>query len=448
METGFPFVILIGPVIMAIAAVFTRRWRRVTLVIGLGSVTLLALLLALAAPGTGLFADNIAAVLGREIVMTAFVRSLLLLVYASLGVLFLVVWARPAGRTLVPTALAVLAPLTAALMASPVGLGSVFLVAAAAVIVPALHDGKFDAVASTWRYFLLVVLASAPILLTASGALAAPTATWLFPLLATLLLLGGFPFHIWVSGLSRHLSPVVAALVLGLMQIVVVAFLLGLLDSVPAARATIEFQTAVRWSAALTALVGAFQMARATERRGLVAGAVLLDMGFMPLVALSPGTDGLLIALPALIGRFLALLLIALGLGSASAAPEPTRAERLITRFRPLLLLYGCLSLLGLPLTPGFSARWAQLAAAGQGSGVWPPLLLVVALALGTVAVASLIAGGRAAHLAAEPSTTSARPGTVGFEMGMMIFLAALAGIMGMFPGLLTRLAARILGLG
>ena len=78
----------------------------------------------------------IAAVLGREIVMTAFVRSLLLLVYASLGVLFLVVWARPAGRTLVPTALAVLAPLTAALMASPVGLGSVFLVAAAAVIVP------------------------------------------------------------------------------------------------------------------------------------------------------------------------------------------------------------------------------------------------------------------------------------------------------------------------
>ena len=89
METGFPFVILIGPVIMAIAAVFTRRWRRVTLVIGLGSVTLLALLLALAAPGTGLFADNIAAILGREIVMTAFVRSLLLLVYASLGVLFL-----------------------------------------------------------------------------------------------------------------------------------------------------------------------------------------------------------------------------------------------------------------------------------------------------------------------------------------------------------------------
>lgn len=448
MEAGFPFVILIGPVIAATATLFTRRWRRLTIIIGLSAVALLALLLALAAPGAGLFADNSAAVLGREIVMTAFVRSLLLLVYAALGILFLVIWARPAGRALVPTALAVLAPLAAALMASPVGLGSVFLVAAAAVVVPALHGGKFDAVAPTWRYFLLVALASVPILLTTSGALAAPPLIWLFPLLATLLLLGGFPFHVWVSGLSRHLSPVAAALLLGVMQLVVAAFLLGLLDAVPAARAAVEFQTAVRWSAALTALVGAFQMARATGWRGLAAGAVLLDMGFMPLVALSPGTDGLLIALPALMSRFLSLLLIALALGGARAEPEPTRAEQWMTRLRPLLLVYGCLSLLGLPLTPGFAARWAQLAVAGGGNSVWPPLLLVVALAVGTAAVASLIVSGRAAHLAAEPTTESARPGIAAFETGLMIFLATLAGLMGLLPDLLTRLAARMLGLG
>ncbi|MBP6016175.1 MAG: hypothetical protein KA586_05590 [Candidatus Promineofilum sp.] len=445
METGFPFVILIGPVIAATAALFARRWRRVTLVIGLVSVALLALLLALATPGSGLFADNAAAILGREIVMSAFVRSLLLLVYGALGILFLVVWARPAGRALVPTALAVLSPLAAALMVSPVGLGSVFLVAAAAAVVPALHGGKFDAVAPTWRYFLLVALSSAPILLTASGALTAPAATWLFPLLATLLLLGGFPFHIWVSGLSRHLSPVIAALVLGVAQLVVVAFLLGLLDTVPAARATIEFQMALRWSAALTALVGAFQMARATEWRRFVAGAVVLDMGFMPLVALSPGTDGLLIALPVLIGRFLALLLIALGLGEAHLGLAPTRTGQWVTRLRPVLLVYGCLSLLGLPLTPSFAGRWAQLAVAGQGGSVWPPLLLVVALAVGTVAAVSKIVSGRAAHLAAEPVT---RPSSAGFDTGMMIFLVALAGLLGVFPDLLTRLAARVLGLG
>lgn len=444
METGFPFVILIGPVIAAIATLFTRRWRRVTIVVGLAFVGLLALLLALAAPGTGLFPDNIAAVLGREIVMTAFVRSLLLLVYAALGVWFLVVWVRPAGRVLAPTALAVLAPLAAALMASPAGLGSVFLVTAAAVVVPALHGGKFDAVVPAWRYFLLIGLASVPILLTTSGALATPAVIWLFPLLATLLLLGSFPFHIWVNGLNRYLSPVVAALVLGVVQFAVVAFLLGLLDSVPAARATVEFQTAARWSAALTALVGAFQMARATEQRGLVAGAVLLDMGFLPLVTLSPGTDGLLIALPALIGRFLSLLLIALGTGGAGVEPNPTRAGRMATRLRPALLVYGCLSLLGLPLTPGFAARWAQLSAAGQGGSVWPPLLLVIALAIGTAAVASKIVGGRAARLAVEPAGS----GIAGFETGMMIFLAVLAGLLGLFPDLLTGMVARMLGLG
>ena len=444
METGFPLVMLVGPVVMAIVALAVRSRRRVAVIIGVATVLSLAFLLSLAAPGTGLFADNTVGFLGREAVMSPFVRSLFLFMYPAMGLIFLMAWARPVGRALVPAGLAVLSPLAAALMISPAGLGAVLLVTAAAVVVPTLHGGKFDAVVPAWRYFLLATVALAPVLLVASGSMITTfPAGWSAPLLATLILLGGFPFHIWAGALGRHISPVVAALVLGLLQLVVVSFLLSLLDSVPGARAAVEFQLAIRWSAVLTTLIGAFAMARAADWRGVVAGAILLDMGLLLPAVLVPGTDGLMIAIPALIARYLALLLVGLGLTGRSLAGQSTRLGRLLRLVRPALLLYGLLSLIGLPLTPGFAGRWVQLAVVGQG-GMWPTLLLVFALAAATVAIVRM-----ARHrLAATAESATIVESFSAFEFGLMLFLVMISALIGLFPGLLIGLAARMLGLG
>ena len=444
METGFPLVMLVGPVVMAIVALAVRSRRRVAVIIGVATVLSLAFLLSLAAPGTGLFADNTVGFLGREAVMSPFVRSLFLFMYPAMGLIFLMAWARPVGRALVPAGLAVLSPLAAALMISPAGLGAVLLVTAAAVVVPTLHGGKFDAVVPAWRYFLLATVALAPVLLVASGSMITTfPAGWSAPLLATLILLGGFPFHIWAGALGRHISPVVAALVLGLLQLVVVSFLLSLLDSVPGARAAVEFRLAIRWSAVLTALIGAFAMARAADWRGVVAGAILLDMGLLLPAVLVPGTDGLMIAIPALIARYLALLLVGLGLTGRSLVGQSTRLGRLLRLVRPALLLYGLLSLIGLPLTPGFAGRWVQLAVVGQG-GMWPTLLLVFALAAATVAIVRM-----ARHrLAATAESATIVESFSAFEFGLMLFLVMISALIGLFPGLLIGLAARMLGLG
>ena len=444
METGFPLVMLVGPVVMAIVALAVRRYRRVAVIIGVATVLSLAFLLFLAAPGTGLFADNTVGFLGREAVMSPFVRSLFLFMYPAMGLIFLMAWARPVGRALVPAGLAVLSPLAAALMISPAGLGAVLLVAAAAVVVPTLHGGKFDAVVPAWRYFLLATVALAPVLLVASGSMITTfPAGWSAPLLATLILLGGFPFHVWAGALGRHISPVVAALVLGLLQLVVVSFLLSLLDSVPGARAAVEFQLAIRWSAVLTTLIGAFAMARAADWRGVVAGAILLDMGLLLPAVLVPGTDGLMIAIPARFARYLALLLVGLGLTGRSLVGQSTRLGRLLRLVRPALLLYGLLSLIGLPLTPGFAGRWAQLAVVGQG-GMWPTLLLVFALAAATVAIVRM-----ARHrLAATAESATIVESFSAFEFGLMLFLVMISALIGLFPGLLIGLAARMLGLG
>jgi len=442
METGFPLVMLVMPPVAALVALLTRRWRRATAGVGLVAVALLTLLLWLAAPGEGLFADNTLVVYGRALELTPFLRALFLFIYPALGALFVLQWFRPAGRLLIPTALAVLSPLAAALMIEPLALGAAFIVAAAAVVAPALYAGRFANTAATWRYFLMTALALAPALL-AGWFPAGQAVAWTSLLLATLLLLGGFPFHIWLSGLARRAPAAAVALVLGLAQVGVVVFVLTMLDAAPAARASVEFQTALRWSAALTALLAAFQMSRAANWRELAAGGLLLDAGFLLAAALAPGAAGLSIALAALAARYLGLLLLALGLrwpgdGRGEFQTRPYGA----TFLRLALLVYGCLSLVGAPLTPGFGGRWAQLAtlAAAPGSvAVWAAALL--ALALGWAALSVL----RAAVYPGPPPAAAGAPAGRG-ERALALLLLIVAALLGLLPNALLGYATRLVG--
>ena len=124
----------------------------------------------------------------------------------------------------------------------------------------------------------------------------------------------------------------------------------------------------------------------------------------------------------------MSLLLIALGW----RWPAGGRAARL----GPLLSAYGFLSLLGLPLTPGFAGRWAQ--AALLGGGAWA----AVGIAALAVAAWALWRAIRAGLSPAEGET--APPGRA--EVAAAVALLALAGLLGLFPGLLTAVMARLVG--
>lgn len=434
MEPGFPLVMLVGPAVAAVVTLLLRRFRRGATIAALIALALLTLLLALAAPGTGLFTDNTVAFYGRELILTPFVRGLFLLLYPALAALFAVALFRPAGRALVPAGLAALAPLAAAVMIAPPGLSAVLLLVAVAFVVPALHAGQYEPAGAAWRAFLFIAAAVAPALLAvATPPAGAAIGGWFWGLLAALLLLGGFPFYSWVAGLGRTSAPVTLALALGVAQWVVVVLALTLLDSAPAARAAAGFQLAVRWSAALTALTAVFHLSRAADARGLVAGAVLFDVAFVLLALLSPGADGLLLALPALISRALSLLLIALGLGRLPF-------DRSQPRHWPgtAALVYGLLSLIGLPLTAGFGGRWALVAAAAPG-GPWPTIVLVAAALAATVVVVRALLHWPAA----EPSPAASLA-----EISLTLLLLGLALMAGLLPTLLPAVVGRMLGLG
>ena len=438
MEPGFPVVMLVGPALAAVVTLILRPFRRGQIAAGLVALGLLMLLLVLAAPGVGLLADSTAGFYGRELILTPFARSLFLLIYPALGALFAVAWFRPAGRVFIPAGLAALSPLAAAVMITPPGLGTVLLVAAAAVVTPAVHGGRHEPAGAAWRYFLFTAAAVAPALLAASMPAAGGGATgWTYALLAALILLGGFPFYSWATGLGRAGFPATVALVLGLMPIAVVVVVMALLDSAPAARAAAGFQLAVRWSAVLTALIAVLHMSRAGNTHGLVAGAVLFDMAFVLIATLSPGADGLFLALPALISRMLSLLLIALGANWRPGDGSPP--GRWPEALAGLALPYGLLSLIGLPLTAGFGGRWGLVAAAAPG-GLWPTVALV-----GALFMASFVVMRAFIRLPAVETPVMA---AVPMETGLTLLLLGLAILVGLLPDLLPALVSRMLCLG
>lgn len=445
MDTTLPLLLLLLPLIAALAAHVVERRRRVAAAGGLIGVAALAavVIVAISQPG-----DPTATVLGRTLALTSPDRGLLLLVYALTGGLFALQWFRPVSRSFVAVALVALSPLAAALLITPPGLALALLAVALSVAAIALYGGRYAAAGAAWRAFLLAVLGLLPLLWVAwaqaagQGGVALPLAL----LLATLLLLGGFPFHSGLRGLARWSPPGALALVLGPVQIVVVALLFGLLDLAPAARAATEFQTALRGGAGLSALLAAFLMHRERSAAGLLSGALLLDAGALMLAALAPGAAGLAVALAALMGRTLSLLLIALGLS------WPVGGERWTNGVRRALLLFGALSLLGVPLTPGFAGRWAQLSLLG---GAWPWAAVVVVAALGAAGWAVWLALRDrqdatmvgAGLRPASPAVEASGPPAVGrAEWIAALLLLALSALLGLFPGLLTALAARLAG--
>ena len=435
MDTTLPLLLLLLPLIAALAARVLERRRRASAAVGLAGVVALATVIVFAISRPG---DPTATVLGRTLVLTPLARGLLLLVYALTGGLFALHWFRLVSRSFVALALVMLSPLAAALLISPAGLALALLAVALGVAAIALYGGRYAAAGAAWRSFLVAVLGLLPLLWVAwaQAAAQASTALSLLLLLATLLLLGGFPFHSGLRGLARWSPPGALALALGPAQIVVVALLFSLLDLVPAARAAPEFQTALRGSALFSALLAAFLMYRERTAAGILSGVLLLDAGGLTLAALAPGAAGLAVALVALIGRTLSLLLIALGLS------WPVGGQRRTDGLRRALLLFGALSLVGVPLTPGFAGRWAQLSLLG---GAWPGAAVVVVAALGAAAWALWRVWGDE-ESATGVVVASGSPTVGRAEWFAALLLLSLSALLGLFPGLLTALAARLAG--
>jgi NADH:ubiquinone oxidoreductase subunit 2 (subunit N) len=405
MNFSGPVLLIAGPLLAALLALLICRRQRLVAVVGAveawilwGMVTAIPLEPTAVERANRLFAGDTLAILGRPLVLTDGIRALYLFLLVGSSLLFLLSFPFPQGRHFVPGGMAALAPLAAALMIEPFAFGALLLLVAMATLAVVIQSERATTTRAALRYLLMAVLA-VPLLLTAGWMLAGEQLTLLRPasrllLLGSLLLLAGFPFHIWVGPIVAETPLLVPAFIFGLVHLVVTAFIFKLLLANPALQQDAALRDLLRQSSVATAILAGLLALTATDFRRLLGSLLLLDMA-MSLLALSFGSwEGWRTAVSLQIFRSVSLLLASTGLallnrqmGAGADEVDDLLPERGLGRNAPLaalLFMYGCFSLLGLPLTVGFSGRWdiilsaQEMGAAGwQIYGLW--LAMIVA---------------------------------------------------------------------
>jgi formate hydrogenlyase subunit 3/multisubunit Na+/H+ antiporter MnhD subunit len=433
-----PSLWLIGLPLLAAGGLWPAGRRpREQAVAGAAAAWLLALWLWSLDPAAGEVAWS---VYGRCLALTPGLQTLLVALYLSVGLLSLLSWPVPAGPRFVPTALAMMAPAAALLMIRPLHFAAPFWLA---VVVLALllfryEDGAgLAAVRAAQRYWLLMLVATALLLVAVWMLAGAPAALLPGARLLALALgisLAGFPFFIWVRPLGAAVPLLAVPLLLALLPLLLLAFFFQLLLVYPALGQTDAFLLWLPWSGGLTVLLAGFLTLSGGSWRHLWGSLILLDMGFGLLALALAGAGGWETAVAHHGLRLVSLLLVVVGFRQYSVFRNPYSVfgrqysagskqsvvsgeqDSLFGVKRETwggwLLLYGLLSLLGLPLTPGFGGRWALLVELGRAETASLPLalLLIGGMGLALLGVGRRVQIALAEETEAEPGTEPAAP--------------------------------------
>ncbi len=387
--------ILFGPFLGAVICALFSRWARLTAVTGLVVAAILWLLLraepAITQSGT---------LFGAALALTPDLRTLFLFLYAGLVALFGLALIFPQGGKLVPAALAAYGFLMLALLLRPSPFGVLLLVAGLALLAVAAQDDRAGLVQGGLRYLAMGVLALPFLLvaawLTETQSVAVTQTAGQVAFWGGLILLAAFPFHVWATTLVREASPLAWLLLFGLGQLVVMLFVFGLMpDGVNG-----EMGRLVEFTAVLTLLVALLLILTAVHLTRLVGGLLLADMAAVSLLLVYDPAVGGGTAVNVQMARCVSLLLLAIGMlmwsrfggGALDAAGETGHQLRSqgIARRAPVttaVLLLGCLSLAGLPLTVGFGGRWAVVALLADGDSPVLALLLLATMGAGVMAL-------------------------------------------------------------
>jgi NADH:ubiquinone oxidoreductase subunit 2 (subunit N) len=333
---------------------------------------------------------------GRSFTLTEQSQLLLLMVYVLMGAIFLLSVFLPQSAIFVPVSLAVLSPLSGALMVQPFVVGAVLLLIAAGALAVLIQGSRAGSTLAALRYLTLAALAM-PLLLSAGWMLESDQFQFLnnvtlLILVAILLLTTSFPFQVWVAPVVGESTSLAPAVVFGVGQLLVVVFCLNLLIEQPFVYGNAQFQAVVSGSAAATLILAGLLAMTARSFGHLLGYLLLISIGAVGAVLASGGSGVVSVTLTLLILRIISLVVAGSGLAmvrvrtlSVEGGANQFEANRGLAWRAPIgmgLFVLGCLSLAGLPLTPGFAGTWPAVILIGEQSP-WLAIILVLAIAAG-----------------------------------------------------------------
>jgi formate hydrogenlyase subunit 3/multisubunit Na+/H+ antiporter MnhD subunit len=400
--------------------------------------------------------------LGRELVFEQSDRmAMAFLFFASAG-LFLLAW-RFAPRSLFfPMGLGLLSLLCGTLLIRPLIYAALFLEMAAALSVFALQSEGRAPTRGGLRYLTFTTLALPGVLVThwlLERYAVTPNETELLSSASILLaisfalLLGAAPFHTWVTAVAGDSLPLAGTFVLTVNNGAVWFLLLDFLETYPWLGSHPIFSPLLSGVGVAMIIVGAL-LAPAQRRLGTLIGyAALVDSG-AALVALGLNSRlGVSLVLLSLSVRPFGLALLAAGLsglrarvGGGDVMTNDLRGMGWQSPWSTVAVVFGALSIAGLPISAGFVWRWA-LCRALAPSGLGIALFLLVAGVSVMVGVwsrfSALLMRPRSPE---DRSVVSLRPSEGWLTAAVVIVVSAASVGVGLFPQVIAPLADHLAG--
>jgi formate hydrogenlyase subunit 3/multisubunit Na+/H+ antiporter MnhD subunit len=403
-----PSLLLVGPIIVSAIVLLIRRWNIAASIIGAIAVWIFAASILLLAPNQTTISEigsgSLWTLLGYTFVYQDFISIALAFIYIIIGFVFLLTLVVPQDDSFVGISLLILPPLTASLIMEPFSVGAIFFIIVGSVSAVLIQGRRPGSTLGSFRHLTLIILA-VPLLLIAGWLLDSGQAQYLSSaayllLVAILSLLLAFPFQFWLGpnvSESRSLVPVI---LFGLVQLVVALFCLHMLVDNPIVYGNAQFLGILKASGVATIVIATLLILTCNSLGRLFGYLVLLDVG-VTIIALSIGGRlGLRETIGILMLRTITLVFCGVGLGLIQAQKpdssfESTNNSNLagLAHRTPLgvaLFVFGCLSLAGAPLTPGFAGRWS-LVVITVSSPEWQSFVVILSVAIAIIGILRML---------------------------------------------------------
>lgn len=463
-----PFLLLLLPLAMAGIVYILLRWTTLSALLATGTALALGLAvltLPLDQPsifwgGRQIAMGESVTFLGRELVLEEADRLAMAFLFFSAVGIFFMAWRFAQRSLLLPMGLGLLGLLSGALLVQPFIYAALFIEIAAALAVFVLQLEGRPPTRGGMRYLTFTTLALPGMLVThwlleryaltpdETGLLAAAT---VLLVVSFALLLGIVPFHTWVAVMAEENSvPLGGAFVLTIGNGAAWFLLLDFLQSYPWLGNHPDFASFV-FTVGMAMLTLGASLALAQRRLGSLLGyAALVDTG-ATLIALGLNNrTGLTLALLSLAMRSFGVILFAGGLSGLRAQNggsddlNTLRGVGWKAPWSTAALLFGGLSVAGLPVSAGFAGRWALCRMLAPSQPIIALLLLLtgVSVMAGVWRALSILLAR-----VPEPKDRSPFSSSESWLTALAVIVAILVCIAaGLFPQTIAPLAARLAG--
>lgn len=461
---------LVLPLALAGVVYTLRRWATLTALLSVGTALALGIAI-LVLPlgrtvqlwGREIVMGGTISLLGRELVLEEVDRVAIAFLYLSAAGIFALAWQVSPRAMLFSVGFGLLSLLSGSLLIRPLIYAALLVEVAIALSIFALQPEDRGPTQGGLQYLSFSLLALPGLLiihwlmeryaLTPDNTTLRDTSAVLLSL-SFALLLGSVPFHPWIPAVASTSESLASAFVFTVNNGAIWFLLLAFLETYPELSAYPGFASLVS-SAGLAMVVVGGLLAASQRRLGRLMGyGTLVDSG-VGLVALGMASEqGLALALLALLVRPFGVVLMATGLKGLGAqvldddVPGALRGLAWEAPWSTLAFLVGGVSMAGLPISAGFTGRWALYRALAPStfSSVWAMLFASVGVMIGVWrALSALLSAPESSVGTGEAEENS--PLQRWLLAGLVVVAVAASVGVGLFPRLVTPTAVRLASL-